>query len=335
MHVLLAEDDLSTSTLISHVLKRAGYSVECVTGGHEAIQALSRRAPDVIVTDWNMPGMDGLALVQSLRKKGSPPPIVMLTANSALDQRTRALLAGADEFLAKPAKPQEIVDAVGRCLGRATQQLPHVEVVKAPPPSRVHERAPFPALLIASSTGGPDALRAVIPDLPKSLGGAVFVAQHAPAFIMDALVASLQRVTDRKVELAVDGMKVEEGGFYLAPGDFHMQVLPKVFALDVNQDPPENYVRPAADPLFRSAAAAFGSKVVAVVLTGLGRDGAQGCAEVKMAGGVVIAQDPKTAVAPPMPKSVVEAGLADEVVPLAEVGRTAAAAMTRMVAARR
>lgn len=334
MHVLVAEDDRTTSTLISHVLARAGYTVECVTGGHEALMALGRRVPDVIVTDWNMPGMDGLELVQTLRKKASPPPIVMLTANSALDQRTRALLAGADEFLAKPAKPQEIVDAVGRCLGRATQAAPVLEVVKAPPPARVHERAPFPVVVIASSTGGPDALRVVLPSFPKSMGGAVLIAQHAPAFIMDALVASMQRVTDRKVQLGADGMQIEEGGLYLAPGDFHMQVLPKVFALDVNQDPPENFVRPAADPLFRSAAAAFGSKVVAVVLTGLGHDGAQGCAEVKMAGGVVIAQDPKTAVAPPMPKSVVEAGLADEVVALDGVGRVVAAAVGRMVVRR-
>lgn len=335
MHVLLAEDDRSTSALIAHVLTRAGYTVDCVAGGNEALQAYQKRVPDVVVTDWNMPGMDGLELVQTLRAKRPAPPIVMLTANSAIDQRTRALLAGADEFLAKPARPQEIVDAVGRCVGRARQMAPVVEVVKAPPPARVHARAPFPVIVIASSTGGPDALRAVVPSLPKSLGGAVLIAQHAPAFIMDALVASLQRSTDRKVQLGVDGMKIEEGGFYVAPGDFHMQVLPKAFTIDVNQDPPENFVRPAADPLFRSAAAAFGSKVVAVVLTGLGKDGCQGCAEVKMAGGRVIVQDPANAVAPPMPKSVVEAGIADEVLELPEVGRAAASAMQRMQVAAR
>lgn len=330
MHVLLAEDDAATSKLVAHVLTRAGYTVRCVSGGHEAFAVMKERVPDIIVTDWNMPGMDGLELVQRLRKQKSPPPIVMLTAHSSLDSRTRALLAGADEFLAKPARPNEIVEAVDRLVGRLRQAAPDIYIANTPPPDRVHNRAPFPVMVVASSTGGPDALRAFLPHVPAALGGAVLIAQHAPTFIMDAMLHSLQRQTDRYVHLGEEGMPVEEGHLYLAPGDHHMQILPKALTLSINQDPPENYVRPAADPLFRSAAAAFGSKVVAVVLTGLGRDGAQGCSEVRLAGGKILVQDPETAVAPPMPRSVMEAGLADQVVPLAEIGKAAAAVLTSL-----
>ena len=156
------------------------------------------------------------------------------------------------------------------------------------------------------------------------------VVQHAPAFIMDAMLHSMQRETDRTVHLGAKDMAIEEGHVYLAPGDHHMQVSANSRKLEINQGPPENYVRPAADPLFRSAARAFGSKVVAVVLTGPGRDGSHGCAEVRLAGGRILVQDPATAVAPPMPRSVIEAGLADEVVPLAEIGRAAALALSSL-----
>jgi len=137
-------------------------------------------------------------------------------------------------------------------------------------------------------------------------------------------VTSLQRVTDRPVHLGEPDMLIQEGHVYVAPGEHHMLVLPRVFSLDLNQEPPENFVRPAADPLFRSAAAAFGSRLVAVVLTGMGRDGTQGCSEVRTTGGRVLAQDPATAVASSMPRTVVQAGIAHEVVPLDQIGRAAA-----------
>ena len=330
MHVLLAEDDAATSKLVAHVLTCAGHTVHCVAGGNEAITALRRQSPDVVVTDWNMPGMNGLELLQNLRKQPVVPPVVMLTANSSLDARTRALLAGADEFLAKPARPDEIVEAVERCYARVHQSMPRVVVASKTPPARACHEAPFPVMVVASSTGGPDALRTFLPSIPASMGGAILVVQHAPAFIMDAMLHSMQRETDRTVHLGAKDMAIEEGHVYLAPGDHHMQVSANSRKLEINQGPPENYVRPAADPLFRSAARAFGSKVVAVVLTGPGRDGSHGCAEVRLAGGRILVQDPATAVAPPMPRSVIEAGLADEVVPLAEIGRAAALALSSL-----
>ena len=129
---------------------------------------------------------------------------------------------------------------------------------------------------------------------------------HGPAWALESFVKSLQHSTEMKVRLAEDGMYAAPGEIYVAPGDRHLIITPNRLKLRLVDDSPENYVRPSADPLLRSVSKAFGHYCIATVMTGLGRDGASGASHVAKAGGIVIAQEPATAVAPSMPRTVIE-----------------------------
>jgi two-component system chemotaxis response regulator CheB len=143
---------------------------------------------------------------------------------------------------------------------------------------------------------------------------AFFAVLHGPAWMFETFVMHQKRKMKMPIRLAEEGLVASAGVVYLAPGDRHLSVDPRSRELRLTTDPPENYVRPSADPLFRSIARAFGRHSIAVVLTGMGRDGSIGAEHIAAAGGVVIAQDPATCVAPSMPQTVLNMGVATETV---------------------
>jgi two-component system chemotaxis response regulator CheB len=175
---------------------------------------------------------------------------------------------------------------------------------------------------IAVSTGGPKALQDVIPTLPASLPVPIVLVQHMPPVFTGLLAERLDRISKVKVVEATNGMQLAAGTVYIAPGGQHM-VLSKLqtgaVAVKLNEDPPENSCRPAADPLFRSVVSAYGANALGVVLTGMGYDGCKGAQALVDAGGEVIAQDEATSVVWGMPGAVVRAGLADAELPLLSV----------------
>jgi two-component system chemotaxis response regulator CheB len=137
--------------------------------------------------------------------------------------------------------------------------------------------------------------------------------------MQSSFAKTLQKCTSMPVVLARDGMAVEGGHVYVNPGGIHMSVTPVTFAIRLLDTPEENFVKPALDPLYRGLAAAFGSRVLASVLTGMGKDGFLGCVEVHRAGGKVVVQDPATAVVPSMPNAVIESGVPHQVLDLAGI----------------
>lgn len=175
-------------------------------------------------------------------------------------------------------------------------------------------------LVIGSSTGGPQALVAVISAIAPQLNVPVLITQHMPATFTSILAESLSRVSGLKCVEGANGMMLERGCVYVAPGDYHMVIKGKGGPIELNQNPPENFCRPAVDPLFRSVAAAYGASALAVVLTGMGSDGREGSRSIVGAGGTVIAQDEETSVVWGMPGAVAQAGLAAAVLPLNSVG---------------
>lgn len=177
---------------------------------------------------------------------------------------------------------------------------------------------------IAASTGGPNALLDLFRGLRAPLGAAVFVVQHGPDWMMGMLASRLAKESGLPAVVAEDGSVAVPGQVHVAPGDRHLEVVPGSLALRIVDSPKENFVRPAADPMLRSLASSFGRFGVAVVLSGMGRDGAQGARAVADAGGRVFVQDPATAVAPSMPRHVLESGIAVRVMS----ARDLAAALT-------
>jgi two-component system chemotaxis response regulator CheB len=210
--------------------------------------------------------------------------------------------------------------------------LPPAKILPEVKPQRAGEKSeialrPFAltlprALVIGSSTGGPQALTGLFEKLTAAVDRApVLITQHMPPTFTTVLAEHLGRISGRGAHEAEHGEPVLAGGIYLAPGGCHMRVARDgdIVKIVLGNDPPINFCRPSVDPLFASAAAVWGSSVLAVVLTGMGSDGTQGAADIVAAGGSVIAQDEATSVVWGMPRSVAQAGLCSAVLPLDQI----------------
>ncbi len=303
--------------------------VGAAADGEQGVTQARLLAPDVIVLDVEMPRLDGLAALPKLKAAAPNAKIVMssgLTRRNA-EVTVKALSQGAADYITKPSAaaatttPEFQRDLIakiralgGRCVRDRT---PAKDGHARPAPSR---RRPD-AIFVGASTGGPSALRVVLSAL-ETVTAPVFIAQHMPPAFTAILAEQLNGVSTRPVVEARDGMLVERGGGYLAPGGYHMTVRRdgRRCVIALNQEAPEHYCRPAVDPLFRSAAHAYGAAALGVVLTGMGRDGEAGSAALVRAGATVLAQDEDSSAVWGMPGAVDGAGLAALVAPPERLG---------------
>ena len=190
------------------------------------------------------------------------------------------------------------------------------------------------AVVIGASTGGPKALGALLATLPTNLPAYAFVVQHIHSSFSPALARHLGRESALPVEEVRHGILAEPGRVYVAPGGRHLglrRTRAGAVVLRLEDGPPVNGVRPSVDPLLMSAARSFGGRVIAVILTGMGRDGLEGARLVKQRGGIVLAEAEESCVVYGMPRALAEAGLADRVVPLARMGQAVLEALARLV----
>ncbi len=348
--VMLVDDSAVIRGLISRALTKDS-SIEIIAtagNGEMAIQSAKAYKPDVIILDIEMPQMDGITALPKLLEA---IPGVRVIMASTLTQRNagislQALQLGAADYLPKPTSTadgdgleifyRDLLAKV-KALGAAklSAAAPSASVsntqatVKAVPavsPIVLDNRAmpaKFSALAIASSTGGPQALQTLFAGLKGALTNVpIFITQHMPPTFTTILAEHIEKTAGRPCKEAVDGAEVLPGHIYLAPGDFHMTVERKAglgVITRLNQNPQENFCRPAADPMLRSLSEVYGAALLTVVLTGMGQDGMEGCRVVVNKGGFVIAQDEASCVVYGMPKAVVEKQLCKAVLPLADI----------------
>ena len=339
VRVLVIDDSVVARRVVAHAIDAEPGFVLAGTApnGKAAIDKLDLLRPDVLVLDLDMPVMDGFEMLVAVRHSHPHLPVIVFShltragAAATLD----ALALGATGFALKPR-----ADGIGMAeeLVRA-ELLPLIAAVARPPadivtpavhgptpaPHPMHfERAAVTAVVIGVSTGGPNALAELVPALPANLTVPVFIVQHMPAVFTQMLAERLNRGAEVEVVEAADVEPVVAGRVYVAPGGRHMAVRGTATsaAIELRDDVPENSCRPSADVLFRSAARVYGSGVAGVVLTGMGSDGLRGCEAVRAAGGSVMVQDAKSSVVSSMPLAVAEAGLANAVLPLQEIGPT-------------
>jgi len=330
--------------------------VAALRSGREAIAQIGHTDPDVVILDVDMPDMDGITALPRLLAAKRELVVIMastLTRRNA-EISLRALALGAADYIPKPETTREVTTSESfrrelvekiRALGLRRKHPPEHAQEAAPavvrpmvvpagepvpaasierPPDEDIKLRPFPPippriLLIGASTGGPQALNAVVAKLNRVIDEApILIVQHMPPTFTTIFAEHLSRASGRIAREGVDGEPVRAGQIYIAPGGRHMRVNRRggEATIAIVDGPMVNFCKPSVDPLFSSAAEVWGAKCLALVLTGMGCDGTNGAAELVAAGGAVIAQDEATSVVWGMPGSVTHAGLCSSVLPL-------------------
>ncbi len=348
LRVMVVDDAVVVRGLVSRWLaEQPGLAVVAsLRTGRQAVDQLERADPDVVVLDIDMPELDGISALPLLLEKKRDLVVIMastLTRRNA-EISLKALALGAADYVPKPdtnrgittstAFRRELIEKIVELGGRRRRRrgeawgrpaaLPRPGLRPVPAGAQPIALRPFSSipprvLLVGASTGGPQALRNLIPQLASVCDRVpVLITQHMPPTFTTIMAEHLARASGRPAHEPHDGEPIRPGTIYLAPGGRHMQVerrgrLP-VVALD--DGPLVNFCRPAVDPLFASAAQVWGGTVLALVLTGMGADGARGAATIAAAGGSVVAQDEASSVVWGMPGTVARAGLCSAVLPL-------------------
>lgn len=359
IRVMLVDDSAVVRGLVTRILEaEAGIQIAASVGnGQMALAALDRNEIDVVILDIEMPVMDGMTALPKLLQADPGLKIIMqstLTLKGA-DISMRALEMGAADYIPKPTATRDLAGGVEfktelvskiRALGQARHRSPNRAprpagapplrpAVAAPPPAarvaihppgplqlRTHAAEPPDVIAIGSSTGGPQALFTLLGTMRAgTVSQPILITQHMPATFTTILGEHISRVSGWEAREGQDGEVIKGGRVYIAPGDFHMVVEVKGTdkIIRLNKNPPENFCRPAVDPMLRSIAAAYGKRVLACILTGMGSDGLKGGQAVVASGGTMIAQDEGTSVVWGMPGAVATAGICSAVMPLPEI----------------
>ncbi len=326
VRVLIVDDSLFMRAAIKKLLESTpGFVVlGQAKDGQEGVEKVLQLQPDVVTMDFNMPRLDGAGAVREIMRQ-RPTPVLMFSAHTkeGAKETFEALAAGAVDFVTKPSgEVSADLSAVGpqiiEKLSAAATARPRAIAPAAPPVAA--PRMTWPAggprvAIVGVSTGGPAALSRVVPALPRSIPLALVIVQHMPAQFTATLAERLNGMSAVRVKEAEDGDVPERGLVLIAPGDEHLEFGDRG-AVRLTHGPPVHGCRPAADVTMASAARVFGNRAIAVVMTGMGRDGADGSVAIKRASGATVAQDEATSVIFGMPKAAVETGVVDAVLPL-------------------
>ena len=352
--VLVVDDSAMMRGLVGRIIEAdpmtrlAGKAMN----GRFALQKLDSLKPEVIVLDLEMPEMNGIEFLQERRRLGIDIPVVVLSSIATKGAKVTmdALALGASDFVLKPSgsistdihvvadQLLELIKSLGaeyrirhgdpdaqptvsEAAYRAPERKPAV-------PARVIrpgiEPGPIEIVAIGISTGGPNALRKLFALIPGSLPAPIVVVQHMPPGFTTEFARSLNRVCALTVTEAQQGERLEDGHVYIAPGNYHITVTRSgsTGRVQINQEPPRNGHRPSADVLFASVAEHYGNHALAVIMTGMGKDGAVEIGSILKKGGITVGQDAASSVVYGMPKVAHEMGHVQYQSPLSEMADT-------------
>jgi two-component system chemotaxis response regulator CheB len=329
VRVLVVDDSAYVRKVVSQMLERSPFIkvVGTARDGGEALELVETLRPDVVTCDLNMPVMDGVAFVRAQMARRPVAIVIISIAAEAGEQVLAALDAGAIDFVQKPTAlateklmdiADELVEKVKSAALAPLRALAAVPAAVSPPVARRESRGPVDILVIGISTGGPQALKVLIPQLPADCPVPVAMVLHMPIGYTEMYAKKLDEMSALHVVEAKGGELVAPGMVFLAPAGRHLTFKAEgdrvVTQLDVR--PLDTPHRPSVDVLFHAAADVYGARVLGVVMTGMGSDGREGAAWIKARGGSILTESEASCVVYGMPRSVVEAGLSDDAVPL-------------------
>jgi len=299
--------------------------------GQDAIDNIERHRPDVITMDIEMPKMNGIDALKVIKEKHPGIEVIMLSSHSKEGSTVtmEALEMGALDFIEKSSdrgdtnfiteeleEKLKVFDLISKN-PRREKRTAEVSIKDSLLPAGSFDHKKVKAIVIGASTGGPKVLFEIVRSLPKDLNLPVFIVQHMPKGFTKSFAERLDSECALKVVEAEDDMDIRSGMVYVAPGDYHMVI--DGLKVRLNQKPKLHGVRPAADYLFESAAVKYGKGLLAVILTGMGKDGASGMISIKDEGGYNLAQNKETCVVYGMPGFAVSSGVVDEILAPEEI----------------
>ena len=342
LDVLIVDDSRSYQFLLSRALEQTGkaHIVGKASDGNMALRMAGLYKPDVITLDVEMPVMDGLETLKKLKEQHAGINVIMVSALTirGAEVTLKALEAGAFDFLGKPsldtseANHLELVNQLTPILQSllrkktVSQGLTPIRTPEKKEEKRVSlvapvSNVPVSVIGLGISTGGPNALRELLPQFPQNFKIPILIVQHMPPMFTKALADSLNQKCSLEVKEAAHGETVRPGCVYIAPGGKQMKVEKQglLLTIEITDDPPEKNCRPSVDYLFRSLAKTCEGSAMGVIMTGMGNDGTLGLKLMKRHGSPVIAQDEASCVVFGMPMEAIKAGVADQVLPLSQI----------------
>jgi two-component system chemotaxis response regulator CheB len=337
IRVLVVDDSAVMRKVISTILARDS-SIEVVAtaiDGDFGVAKAAQLKPDVITLDVDMPRMDGITALGLIMAKNRVPVLMfssLTTRDAALT--LRALEMGAVDFICKPRNAAMMDDMAGelvskiKAAARSTvlmpAELPALATVVRPkkrPAEVARVRYSERILAIGASSGGPNALRFMLPRIPPDFEAGIVIVQHMPPSFTSVMAKWLDEICQIEVREAKDNDPIVPGVALVAPGDMHLTVKRTPFGSTVQlfKGEPVNGHRPSVDVLFNSIAKQYGSRAAALIMTGMGTDGAEGMGAIKKAGGLTVAQDKESCAIFGMPRAAIDRGYVDRVAALADI----------------
>lgn len=332
VRVLVVDDSALMRILIKDIINSQPDMevIDTARDGMDAIKKVYDLNPDVITLDIEMPNKNGIEALKVIKNNSKSEVIVLSNlTNDGSKCTIEALKIGAFDFVQKPSGSISLdIDKVKKEL---TEKIRYAfikrnsrddltgSLIKVPSAKGSINNKNIKAVLIGASTGGPRVLYDIITRLPANIGIPIFVVQHMPAGFTGAFAERINKSSKLSVTEASDGEKIIPNKVYVAPGGYHMMIANNAIKLDIS--PPVHGVRPAIDKLFFSAANIYGGNLLCCVLTGMGRDGAEGLKFIKLKGGYTITQDEKSSTVYGMPKAAFETGCVDMVLSYKDISK--------------
>lgn len=343
MRVLIVDDTTLFRKIVSDAIS-SDPDVEVVgrsSNGVLGLKQIRNLQPDLVTLDLEMPEMNGIEVLEAINKEKLNVGVIVISAHTTKggERTLEALQKGAFDFITKPdlgstAENQKWLSDQLLPMFRAWMKKngkSMIAKVKEPekviiPPKIMPVSSKKPEMVaLGISTGGPEALRKVLPLIPASFNKPILIVQHMPALFTTSLANMLNRICELSVKEAEDGDIIEPGWVYIAPGGRQMKARKEMDGkkvIQITDDPPVNHCRPAVDYLFRSLANHFPGKVMSVIMTGMGNDGCLGVKLLKRHGCFSLVQDEDSSAVFGMPGAVVKEGMADLIVPLERIAET-------------
>lgn len=319
MKILIADDSAIIVSILRHYFEKDSefQIIGVARNGEDAIEMNKRLSPDGIIMDINMPVTDGLTATRRIREQ-SGTPVLIFSSDITPEISTEAKKAGATAVLPKPDldtmnTPDFIEKIRAMLLDMNTSSGNNSDG------DRHRENHRIDLVVVGTSTGGPKTIRSILAALPASLPVPMALVQHLEAGFEKGYAQWLNDATELEVLLVENPQTLERGKVYIAPSGFHMAVTDK--GLELEDAPPIQNQKPAVDRLFSSAATVYGASLLGVLLTGMGRDGANGCVDIISRGGVTIVQDESTSDIFGMPRAAIEQHAATWVMPLNQIAQ--------------